>query len=197
MYPDQQNQQPAPNYDFIMNSNQRPKRSFGAPSSKAGRIGLIAGLVAVVFIMVMVFGSVVSSASNKGGRDLADLVAYQSELSRILALGNERTRDSGLRIKSVTASYTLKTHYQASAGLIKKRGIKVDKKSLAKYNGTQNDALLNQADKSNTFDTAYQAIYNEKLTAYQAKLSSIYPHLSKKEQSAVKAMNEATKTLLL
>ncbi len=192
MYPDQT---PQPNYDFILQSPQKPQRSF-TPSGKTGRIITVGGMALVGFILIMVFSSIMSAAGNQASNDLQDLAAYQTELRRVISLGKDRTRDSDLHIKALTASYSLQSQYQTSVGLLKIRKTKLNTKQLSKYNGKSSDTALDAAEKANNFDQVYADLYTEKLTNYQTKLASIYPHLGPNEQKQLKAMNEGVKALL-
>lgn len=197
MQPDHNQGEQQPDYSFIMSSPERPKRALLNTTTKMGRIGVTAGFGGLILVLLIVFGGLIRSATSQGTKDMADLVAYQAELARVLSLGNEKTRSAELRTKAVTSSYTLKSQYQVTTKLVKKRGVTVKKTDLVKYKGTANDTALSDAEKANRFDEVYAAIYTEKLTAYQAKLAATYLKVNKNEQLTLKAMNEAVKTLLL
>jgi len=185
-----------PNYDFIMSSGQSPKRSLLSGSSTKGRAIIFFGGLAFVIVLFVVVGNVLGASGKQASNNITDLAAYQSELKRIIAIGAEKSRDSNLRSKAVTAKYVLESDYQSTVKLMRGRGIKAPKDFTTRYSSKTLDTQLDDADKSNNFDAEYQAIYTEKLTNYKTKMSSIYPTLSASEQAVVKQQNNNAKILL-
>jgi len=185
-----------PNFDFIMNPSKGGKGSGFNATSKMRRIIIFIGGVILLLILTLVVSGLVKKNANKAGNSVVDLASYQIELKRIIALGKEKTRDSGLRNKALTASYTLESDYQLTLKILSSRGIKPSKDFATKYAGKQTDELLDSADKSNNFDTKYDEIYKEKLTKYKTKLSEVYPLLKPAEQKIVKAQSDNAKILL-
>lgn len=185
-----------PNFDFIMNPG-KGSRGMGANgSSKIKRIVVFLGGVVLLLILITIGSSVIKANAGKAGKSVVDLAAYQTELKRVIALGNDKTRDSALHNKSLTATYALESDYQLTIKMIGARGIKPPKDLATRYAGKQSDQLLETADKSNTFDTKYAEIYKEKLTKYKAKLSEIYPLLQPAEQNIIKQQSDHAKLLL-
>lgn len=181
-----------PNFDFIMNSQKQP----GGVQSKKQRIMIVLGGLVVLLIITLIGGKILGSAGNKGSDQLLDLVAYQSELKRVIGLGTERARSASTKNKALTATLTLETDYQETVTLINKRGIKPPEGLTSRYAGNKSDEILDAAEKTNSFDEAYEAIYKEKLTNYKTKLAEVYPSLSPAEQKVVKASNDHAKLLL-
>jgi hypothetical protein len=184
-----------PNFDFIMNpGKQRNPRAI--MNSKKQRIIVVGVGIALLLVITIIVSGILSSAANKSSNQVLDLIAYQSELKRVIALGNEKARSTSTKNKSLTASYTLETHYQQTSGMIAARGIKPPKDLLGRYVGSQTDVALDAASKANNFDEKYEAIYAEKLTKYRAKLTEIYPSLNKNEQIKLVKFSDDTKLLL-
>ena len=185
-----------PNFDFIMNPGKGSRGGGANGSTKMKRIIVFLGGVVLLIILIMIGTSVIKANAGKASKSVVDLAAYQTELKRVIALGNDKTRDSTLHNKSLTASYTLESDYQLTVKMISARGIKPPKDLASRYAGKQSDQLLETADKANTFDAKYAEIYKEKLTKYKAKLSEIYPLLAPAEQKIVKQQSDHAKLLL-
>ena len=149
-----------------------------------------------MLIVSIIIGSLISAATGKAGNTVVDLAAYQTELRRIVSLGNDKVRDSTLRNKSLTATYTLESDLQLTNKMLAARGIKAPKNLATRYKSVTSDQTLDAAEKSNSYDTAYQQIYTEKLTKYKAKLSEVYPQLNAKEQVLIKQQSDHAKLLL-
>jgi hypothetical protein len=192
MNPDQQQ----PNYDFIMNTSKGSKGMRGGAASKKQRIIVVIGGLLLVIILGIIASNVISATTGKASKAIIDLAAYQTELKRVIALGNEKTKDSTLRNNSLIATYTLESDYQQTVKIMKARGIKAPKDVATRYSNPKIDASLDTADKSNSFDAKYGEIYTQKLTNYKAKLSEVYPLLAPKEQAYIKAQNNHVKLLL-
>ena len=184
-----------PNFDFIMNPD-KGKSSGLSASSKKQRIIIFAAGVLLLLILTIVVSSIISANTGKASKAILDLGAYQTELKRVIGLGNDKVRDPELHNKSLTASYTLESDYQLTVSMINARGIQPSKDFATKYAGTQSDVLLDAAEKSNTYDTVYQDIYKEKLTKYKAKLAATYQLVSASEKTVIKQQSDHVKTLL-
>ncbi len=192
MLMDSQNQ---PNFDFIMNPKTQ-KSSGRLINSKKQRIITVAVGLLVLLIITIVAGSFIKAIGGKSNDQVLDLVAFQSELKRVIALGSDRSRSAETKNKAMTATYTLESDYQQTIKIMNSRGIKAPKDLTARYAGTQTDQALDTADKANAFDQKYEEIYTEKLTKYKAKLSEVYPSLKPAEQAIVKKQSDNAKILL-
>ena len=184
------------NYDFITSSGNRQKPSLLAGGSKRSRIIIFGSGIVGVVVLIVIAANIIGSVAGKSGKSVVDLVAYQSELKRVVALGVDKSRNSEVKNKALTASYTLESDYKLTVKIVGSRGLKPSKTDLAKYNGTTTDKLLEEADKANKFDAKYNEIYIEKLTKYKQKLSEIYPQLKPAEQKIIKLQSNHAKTLL-
>jgi len=184
-----------PNYDFIMNSS-KPKGAGLTMASKKQRILVVIGGAIGLLVATLIIGGLLGSSANKSNNQLLDLVAYQSELKRVIALGTTRARSADTLNKAITASYTLDSDYQRSVSMVKARGIAAPKDLTARYAGKSSDTALDDAEKANAFDQKYEELYKEKLTNYKAKLSEVYQSLNPGEQVIVKSQSDNAKILL-
>lgn len=184
-----------PNFDFIMNPQ---KQSGGrlAMNSPKKRIMLVLSIFGALIVILVIGGAIIGSLGGKSNDQVLDLVAYQSELKRIIALGNDKARSSETKNKALTASLTLESDYQQTVKIVNARKIKTPKNLTARYAGTQSDQALDAADKANNFDAKYEELYKEKLTKYKAKLAEIYPSLSPAEKNIIKKSSDNAKLLL-
>jgi hypothetical protein len=183
-----------PNFDFIMNPGKN--RGMGSSAGKKQRVVTVVGGVAVLLIATLLIGSLLNRAANKSNDQVLDLVAYQSELKRIIEIGVDKARSSDTKNKATTASYTLESDYQQTVKIVSSRGIEVPKDLTSRYASAQIDKDLDAAEKANEFDQKYGEIYKEKLTNYKSKLSEIYPALSPSEQVIIKKSSDNAKLLL-
>ncbi|MCA9347254.1 hypothetical protein KC930_01575 [Candidatus Saccharibacteria bacterium] len=184
-----------PDFDFIMNP-QKHKGAVGGGPSKKQRIMIFIGLVVIILAITIIIGSIISASANKSSNALVDLGAYQAELKRVIALGNDSVRDSKLHNNSLTASYTLESDYQTTMSLLKARGVNPPKDFATKYKGSSSDQAIENAKNANNVDAVYQQIYTEKLTNYKTKLSEVYSLLKPYEQAQIKQQSDHAKILL-
>lgn len=190
------NPEPQPNFDFIMNPQKGSKSGGLAGVSKKQRIMVVVGGVLLLLVLTIIISSIISANTGRASKAVTDLAAYQTELKRVIGLGNDKARDAGLHNKSLTASYTLESDYQLTVKIMTSRGLKAPKDLDTRYSGTQSDQLLEAAEKSNTFDAKYEEIYKEKLTKYKTKLAETYPLLNTKEKAIIKEQSDHAKLLL-
>jgi hypothetical protein len=184
------------NYEFIMNAGNQPKRPMLALDSKKQRIVVFGAGIALLVIVLMIFANALSASSRKASDSLLDLAAYQTELTRIVTLGTQKTRDANVKNKAITASITLQSDYSDTAKMVNNRRVKIPKELATRYAGGTSDQLLDAADKANNFDAVYIELYTEKLTNYKNKLAEVFPNLSPNEQAVIKKQNQNAKILL-
>jgi hypothetical protein len=157
---------------------------------------MVIGAFGILIVVVVVGSAIIGNLGGKSNDQVLDLVAYQSELKRVIALGTDKARSSATKNKALTASLTLESDYQQTVKIVNSRKIKTPKNLTARYAGTQSDQALDTADKANNFDAKYDEIYTEKLTKYKAKLAEIYPSLTPAEKNIIKKSSDNAKLLL-
>lgn len=184
------------NYDFIMNPGHSPKQSLLNGASMKQRIIAVGILIVIVIILFSVGSSFLNSSANAGNDKIIDLAAYQSQLKSVIALGADKSRDSSLKNKAITAKYALESDYQTTANIIKKRGLKLPGDFATRYNTAALVQQLEAADKANNFDAEYSTMYTEKLGNYKTKLAEIYQGVAAPDQPTIKKFNENAKLLL-
>ncbi len=186
------NTQPGANnpYGFITD----PGAGFQIPPKKSrpkllsNKILLIAAGILVIFIVILLIVSALSNNKNQGTQKLVDLVAQQTEIQRVSALGLEKTRSSTAKNLAATTSLSLKTLQRDTAQLLKAKAVPaltVAQKGALKSKKTD-DALL-VADQNNTYDSAFVAIMLANLANNQSTLKqAVDAATTKTEKSALK-----------
>lgn len=191
MNPSQQTQ---PNYDFIMQSPNKPARFSGG--DKKQRIKVVAIFALILITIIVILAAIFSSGGNKGTASLADLAAYQTELTRVVTIGTTDAQDSSTRATAQIASMTLNTDLARTQALLKQKGVKSSPKDLLLYKSTTLDNQLAEAKKANSFDETYKKLFDEKMISYQKKLSEVYASQdSSNVQAILKSYNEHSKLL--
>lgn len=184
MNPNQQ--QPAPNYDFIMNGNQKPRGRFSLPggNSRNGRIIIFSVGILVLIIATFMFFSLLSSSSRANTDRVIEITQQQQELIRIADIGTSKARTSASRNLAMTTKVSMMSAQNQLVGLLKKNGHKVGGKQLALKQDPAATSALSAAALNNTFDEVFTKLINEKLSEYRASLKTAFSgSTSKKEKS--------------
>lgn len=164
-----------PNYEFIMAQNQKPGRGVNLGSGgKKQRIMVVAFGGLLLLIVSIIFIGIIGASGKKGDAELIDLLAYQTELQRVITLGTQDATSSAVKGVAQTASLTLATDIGETTSLLKRKGVKIDPKQLVKYKSSESDSKLAEAKTANVYDTTYKELLEEKLANYQKKLSAVY-----------------------
>jgi flagellar basal body-associated protein FliL len=167
---------PTPDYDFILNADQKPTKKPRLPSgnSKQSRILIVViGAVALLIIAViaMVF---ISNAGSAGKADLLKAAEQQAELIRISQLGVERAKGTTAKNLATTASFSLQSDQAILRSALSKNGITLSDKQLLAGKNEKTDAVLTSAEQSNKFDEVFIQTMQTQLKAYQQTLKSAY-----------------------
>lgn len=203
MKPDQPNNQgqtpsALPQYDFIMNTGNQPKKSkLGLPSgnSTKQRVLIVAGgagiLLIVGFIVMSLFGGSPSSKDN-----LTLLAQQQNEIVRIAdaAQTAKTIRNINTLHAATSIGVVLQSDQQQTIALLaKKPSVKI----LSLKKSTKTDADLVTASQNNTYDETLLNTLQTQLVQYQQQLKKTYDaSSSKKEKDALSAAYKNTGLLL-
>lgn len=162
-----------PDFSFISQAN-GPKRSiFSGAQTKKQRL-MIVGFIAIVMIILIIVGSILINAFSTNNKEkLTSLATYQTEISRIMALGADNSTSGNVKGLAQTASLAVSTQAQKTVKIASDKGIKITSKELLTGITTDSDKLLEAAKNNNTYDETFKEIYTKKLTDYQTKLKSM------------------------
>ena len=184
MPPNQQNQ-----YDFIMNSNQKPKRGFNFGNTKTARIAVIAGGIILLIIVAVIVNTILSGGSKAQTQRLTEIAQSQSEIIRVSALADKQAKDIATRNFAVNTKLSIQSSQQDTKKLLANRGVK-DKglnKVLGASKNSKTDAALAEATKNNRFDETYNVLMTKQLSNYQQLLKSTFAASTPNEKKVLTA----------
>lgn len=174
---------PAPNpYDFITNSPQKPRKQlFGGGGSFKSRLILIIGGAVLLMIILAIITSLLTAGSSGNTNALKTMVAQQQELARVAAIGADKSQDSTIRSRALTAKLSATTQQQKLTAYLEKRNIKLTKEELAANQDKSVDEALEAAAASNRFDEAFNEELISQLNTYAAALQDAYESAGNEE----------------
>lgn len=158
-------------YDFILNPQQQPKRSFlsGGPS----KLLMIAGGTLLLIIILSIVLSLLFSGGGQAGQ-LKEIAARQEEIVRVAELGlKEAKSPDGLSL-ATTVSLSVATDQSKLLGALEKSGIKVEPAELNSKKDAETDELLKNAAANNRYDEALTEILTDQLNDYLKLLRSAH-----------------------
>ncbi len=172
MQPDQQNP-----YSFILNdqSGQKPPTQFGSDSGGSARIlKAVLFLTGVVVVLIIGF-SVITSIGKTNNEDLVSVLAYQTELDRVIELGKKESTDITLKNDLASLQAALASDQNELTTLLEARAVKVSKESLASKKDSKIDSTLESSKLNNTYDealrTAMKSLAGKYVDALRTALS--------------------------
>lgn len=173
-------------YDFIMNTDHKPKKKVVLPSgnSKQSRILIVVGGVSLLLIGIVVIMSFISSAGNAGKTELLKAAQQQAEIVRISEIGIDRAKGSTAKNLATTTSFSMQSDQATLTASLSGQGVKVNAKELAASKNQKTDAILTAAEQSNKFDEVFITTLHTELASYQQTLKSAYDKTSSKKLKA-------------
>ena len=175
MYPD--DNQPPPNpYDFIVNPQQPKRRGLGIPGVRNPFLAKLLPIVAVVAVVVIILGVVISKLFAKPGINAPALIGIaqsQQELVRVSQQGINNGTQSVTRIFSTNVELSLQTEQLQLLAYLKKQGYKPSTKTLSLKRSTTTDTQLTTAVQSSTFDSVFVQLMQNNLVAYNTELEQV------------------------
>ncbi len=161
-------------YDFITNPSQHtPKSSinFGGGKNKI----IITIVFAVVTLIVLFLGiSFLLSISKANNEDLITIRANQTELIRIIELGNKDATDTALKNRLASLQALVSSDESRLTDLMKKRNIEVTKIQLNSEKNEEVDSALESAKQQSNYDEVLlDEISNRSNEYYNALKSSL------------------------
>lgn len=146
-----QNQNP---YDFIVNPNgpqhgKSPGINFSSGKNKI-LIYAVFGLVAIILLIIGI--SVISSLGKTNNQDLVEVDAQQTEIVRIIELGQKDARSADVLNQLATLNVLISSDKSAVESLLTKRSVKPDKNALASAKNSDTDSALDKAKQIGNYD---------------------------------------------
>jgi hypothetical protein len=175
---------PNPQYDFIMNSGQQPKKGWlpnlGLP--RPVQYGLAAVLVLIVLIIswALLFGG--KSGSTQ---EIISLMARAQEISRVSTLAGQQTQDSNTKALAATVNSALGSQETQLKNYLSIAGQKIDSKLLAADQNSAIDTQLQSAVQNNNLESTYINYLSDNLTAYKSSITSEFTKTSSSQLKAI------------
>ncbi len=177
MYP-QQNNTPSPNrsdYDFIVNSPPPLKRHLTLGNSLATRLIIVSlGIFLLLIIFVVVKGLLSNDTSSypsliKAARLQQEIIHISSGATTPPIPASESNQNI-----AITTELSLASSRSQLLAYIGRLHGSVNKKQLISVSITPLDAQLTAAITANTYDSTFDQVLKQELTAYQQSLKLAY-----------------------
>lgn len=170
-------QQTNSNYDFIMQSEQKPAKKLPLPggnNSMVQRIIIVAGGGILLIILAIVFSAILSSGGDN--KDLFVKVAQQqAEITRVadLGLASQNTEQT---TKNVTINIKLSVSSDQTQfmRILDENGQKLNPKVVAQGTNPETDTRLETASAAGSYNSMLATVLNEELIDYQSTLQEAY-----------------------
>lgn len=172
-------------YDFIMDSSQKkPSGPAVLQDSKKRIIVAVLFVVAVLLIIVIAF-FVITSLGKKNNSAITDVMAYQTELSRISALGLKGVTDASVRVRTSTLNSFMQSDVTQTTKYLKSEGAEITKiESASKLDPTV-EKNLESATLRNAFDEELQSIIDKTTVNYKLALKKAINSVTSEKEKAI------------
>ena len=166
-----QPQAPGPDYSFILQGNQKPKKRFSMPKPNLPKpiaIGLL--VVILLFLLIIVYALLTRSSSPSG---LATVAARAQEISRVSALVQQQATDTNLQSLAATTQTTMNSdvaqiqNYLTSSG-----GKKISSGALALDKDSSVDSQVQSAAQTGSLASFYNKYLKDNVATYQTDLQT-------------------------
>lgn len=184
-------------YSFIMqHGTPPPRRGQRSPTSQKQRLLIAGGGFLTLIFVIIGFFAYLQSQGRRGAVEFNDLANYQSEIVRVAAIGVEKGSAIATRNYAQSVNQTVGSDLNTSVGILAGLGYKVSAQTLVRYQSSQTDTQLDNAEKNNSFDSTFISVMADELSNYRQKISATYPLISsQKAKDALKAYDTNAKTL--
>jgi len=182
-------QSSAGSYDFITNTNHRPKKA-SAPmrgGSLRSRILKIAGGGLVLIILVVVISRFAFGSSANNGVLLTALVAQQQEVVRIATLGVADAKDPVVINFAQTTKTVVSSQESELLSYLKSKNVKYTTAQLSAEKNTETDKILAQAVASNQYDSVFTETLKASLLTYTKDIKKNHDSASNAKSKTILA----------
>ena len=163
-------------YDFITNPSKPPKKSVlpGRGSSKTQRIVIVVAGLVILFMLIFIFASLLSSSGRSNTEQLTVVLQTQTEVSRVAEIGENKSSTEDAKKLAATVNIVVESQKNQLNGLLAKQDIKVNAKQLSAGKDAKTDETLTTAEKNGRFDDAFVQTMRTELEDYQKTLKTAY-----------------------
>lgn len=182
-------------YDFIMEPS-KPGRTSSTLFQDAGKRKLvIAVFISVVLLVVVILFAVFQSLSGPKNGDAVEVVAYQTEVIRVIDLSLKETKDPTLRAELSTLKLFVTTDKKSVESYLSKAGVKISEVQLASKRDSSADKEITEAGKRNQAEATIREVMDLMTTKYDLLLNTSLRNSS--SESKKKALTQASENLSL
>lgn len=164
-------------YDFILNGNQKPKKSLvplPTGNSRKQRTILIAGGGAALLVVIVIVFILISSIGSGTYKPLVAIAQDQTEIITISSDGQDNARGTTAQNYAATVNASLTTGQQQTVKYLAGKRQKVDSKTLALGHSAQTEAALKSAQTAGRYDDEVIKTLNKELADYKVAVSKAF-----------------------
>ncbi len=180
MQPDKQNQ-----YNFILDPSQG-QRSGGPNFGDKKRqkiIGVVFVLVAL--LVVVLIASLIFSGGNSNNDGLISLRAHQTEIGRVITLGQKNISDPQVKQQLGTLKVIMTSDQKQLASLLSTRKVEVTKLQLNSKKDKNTDTALSDAIKTGNHDETLQQTLKSLVEKYYNTLVTAEKQTSSAKEKSI------------
>lgn len=171
-------------YDFILNGNQKPKKSLiPLPQGNSRRqrvIVVLAGGVIFTFIVAVILAIALSGGGST--KDLVAITQTQTEIVRVAETNASKARGVTARNFSETVALTMVSSKQQTLSYLSSKKTTVKPKELALGLNAKTDANLKSAEAAGRYDQELLTILEKSLADYRTQINTAYNKATTKSQ---------------
>lgn len=181
----QPDQNPAPDYNFIMSPNTSPRKSlFGGASKKQSLLIKLAAAGIVLMLLLLIISTLFSGGGSPTEK-MISLAQQQTEIIRLADKGASDATKSEIKNYATTVQLSIITSQKELTKIITGNGGKADAKTLALGKNSKTDDELTAAKQANRYDEVFNEILKKHLSTYQEDVKEVFDQTSSKNDKAV------------
>jgi hypothetical protein len=181
MEPNQQNP-----YEFI--TNPEHGRHFRGPNFGSKKRQIFIGIIFAVVVLTLstVVGTLLLNSGDDKNENLINLEAYQTEIDRVITLGQKAVVDPQINQQLSTLKIVVSSDQKQLSELLLERNVKTTALQLSVQKDTKIDTALDNAAKIGNFDETLQQTIDSLAKEYYTALTNAKKDaVSKKEQDLI------------
>ena len=176
----QQDSQPASQYDFIMNPDQKATKKPGRAMPNLPKPALMILAAAVALIILILLYSLVFGGKTAGTDQMVGVVGRASEISRISEIVAQSAPDTQTKNLATTTQVAMDSDSSRLTAYLRGRNIKIEAAKLNAYKNKKTDTEIQTASQNNSLAAYYTNYLKSSLGAYAQAIQSVYKDASNK-----------------
>lgn len=162
-------------FDFILNGNQKPKKTLlPTGGSRKQRLLIALGIGAGVIVLLIIIVALLLSSGKSSTKSLISIAQTQNEIVRISSTGSQKAKSKAAANFSITVADSTATGQAATTKYLASKKVKIPLKTLALGQNPQTDAALKSAQTAGRYDEELISALQKLLLTYQAQVSTAY-----------------------